>query len=109
MPTLKTVTPIIHFKKKINEEIVGKYYNMEAHKVKVTPNIKNSEAFNRKLKGQLESLGSYSKNISTMDEVPKPALAKKCKLSKIDEELLSSAAKQLPQIIRPMKGGKLNY
>ena len=94
----KTGMPTIQHKKKKTEEIVGKYFNMESHKLK-SPSIKSNNDEHHKKLGQLDALpiNVYPKSVSLLEE-PKPPM-KKSKLIRIDENLLSTAAKQLPQIL----------
>ena len=96
----KTGMPTMQLKKRKADE-AGKYFNMDAHKIKSTPKPKNEECLPKKI-GPLESLPpSYSKNLQVVEDMIKaaaPAPMKKNKLPKIEETLLSTAARQLPSI-----------
>jgi hypothetical protein len=96
----KTGMPTMQLKKRKAEE-AGKYFNMEAHKIKTTPKPKNEDCIIKKI-GPLESLpSSYSKNLQVVEDLVKvaaPAPIKKNKLPKIEDSLLSTAARQLPAL-----------
>ena len=97
----KTGMPSSQIKKRKADEISGKYFNLELHKIKSTSVIKNEDRVIKKA-AQLESLpSSYTKNLpsiqnNTDDSNTLIMPHKSNKLSKIDENLLSSAAKNLP-------------
>lgn len=106
MTTLnKTGMPSVQLKKRKAEEIIGKYYNMDLHKLKAV--VKNEDRVIKKI-GQLESLPtSYVKNLPPLQTIgentdaPKLALPHKVtKLSKIDDNLLSIVAKNLPLLAK---------
>ena len=79
----KTGMPTMQIKKRKAEE-AGKYFNMEAHKLKQSP-LQNGDKY-IKITAQIQN-----------DE-PKMVPGRRVKLTKIDDNLLSNVAKQLPPI-----------
>lgn len=78
----KTGMPTMQIKKRKVEE-AGKYFNMDAHKIKQSP-LQNGDKY-VKIAAQIQN-----------DEPKMPG--RRAKLTKIDDTLLSNIAKQLPPI-----------